>query len=201
MMKKIRLVCASCACACVLVTSTSTNASVFYNYTGNNYDIIPGGGYDTSMSIGGSLELTSELAPLLNNAVVAPIAFSFSDGINTITDSTAENASFKFSTDSFGNIVAWDLFVDTPFPAPTSVGDTKSSMSSIFQGGGTAGDTAMIETCTAVTAGVCFAPVVTSSAVAESAGTWTVVPIPATVWLFGSGLLGLISISSSKKTV
>jgi len=32
-------------------------------------------------------------------------------------------------------------------------------------------------------------------------GTWTatVVPIPATVWLFGSGLLGMIGIARRKK--
>ena len=197
-MKKFRLLCTSCVCACVLLPSTRTNASVVYNYTGNNYDIVLGGGYDTSMRIEGNLELASALAPLLSNAVVAPVTFSFSDGINTITETAAGTASFTFSTDSFGNIVAWDLFVDTPWPAPTNVGDTKSSISSVFATG-VSRDTAMIETCTAVSSGVCFAPVVTNSAIAETAGAWTVVPIPATVWLFGSGIVGLAGISRRKR--
>jgi hypothetical protein len=37
------------------------------------------------------------------------------------------------------------------------------------------------------------------ASVVDNPGTWTVVPIPPAVWLFGSGLLGLIGIARKKK--
>jgi hypothetical protein len=80
-----------------------------YVYTGNpfTFAVSP---YTTSDRVTGTVELASPLPPNFDLATVSPLAFSFSDGVQTITSATVgEVGVFKFHTDSTGSITEWEV--------------------------------------------------------------------------------------------
>ena len=85
------------------------NASAIYDYTGNDFTLVSGP-YTTADSIMGSLTLSAPLGDNLNLVTVTPSAFSFSDGVQSISASNGSGtSSFLFSTDATGNITQWDV--------------------------------------------------------------------------------------------
>lgn len=195
-MKKSHLLGVICIFSLIYCQSNVVNASVIYTYTGNNYTDIFGSvsTYDTTMNIQGSLELNSLLASNLINSIVTPLSFNFTDGVNTFTDANSGTAFFSFTTDSLSNITSWAIDLDIPYPSPTVVGDLKPFLSS-YSGF----DSVQTLTCVTVTDGVCALG--TSFSWAQNMitpGVWTVVPVPAAVWLFGSGLIGLVGVARRK---
>ena len=101
------------ACVSLLSFSATVNAAITtYTYTGNNFDSVKGP-YTTSHSVSGSITLSNALASNLSSfTTVSPTSFSFSDGINTVTNTTANVGSlFAFKTDSIGNIFQWQVTV------------------------------------------------------------------------------------------
>ena len=160
-MKKSQLLGAICIFTLIYCQSSVVNASVIYTYTGNNYTESLGSDalYETTMSIQGSLELNSPLAPDLYFSRVAPLSFNFNDGINTYTEANSGTTFFSFATDSSGNIIAWSIDLDIPFPTPTAVGDIKPFVNSYHDPGivnpAYSIDRAQILTCVSAAAGVC----------------------------------------------
>jgi hypothetical protein len=65
-------------------------------------------------SVQGSLTLSSPLPANLSGATITPSAFSFSDGVGTIMNSSVGLFinSFTVTTNSAGQITAWDIDVD-----------------------------------------------------------------------------------------
>ena len=195
-MKKSRLLGAVCACL-LSITVAPAFASVIYQYTGNPYISIQSP-YDTSMSVTGTLELAAALAPNLSLTTVTPLSFSFSDGVNTTTGATATltSSQFEFATDSAGNITGWNISMFTSNPSAT-VGQLWSSSLSTANNVSTVSDTAFTATCSSGTTS-CNVTSGASASVAGQPGSWGVVPIPDAVWLFGSGLLGLVGMARCK---
>lgn len=188
-----RMVCA----LCVLVFSAPINASVVYNYQGSNFNIFEGTAYDNTMSITVTMELAQLLEPNFDSSVT-PITFTISDGINAITESTTtESTQFAFTTDSSGTITSWDVGATTPFPSPVAIGDTR-----VFINTQPGLDTGQIQFCGSLVGPDFCSGIGTKDGgtVFPNSGTWSVVPVPAAAWLFGSGLMGLIGISRRKKT-
>jgi len=62
------------------------------------------------MSVSGSIETVSPLAANLNGFVFTPLAFTFNDGVQTISVATLISE-FEVSTNAFGEIIAWDILV------------------------------------------------------------------------------------------
>lgn len=95
-------------------SATVNAASTTYTYTGNNFNSVKGP-YTTSDSVSGSITLADALASnLAGFTTVSPTSFSFSDGINTVTNTTANVGSlFAFKTDALGNIFQWQVSVYT----------------------------------------------------------------------------------------
>lgn len=194
--------------ASILIAFTPVKASVIYSYTGNNFDTFWEAGtdaepytYDLSMNITGTLELDTPLDASLVNVGVTPISFTFNDGINTLTNLNTNTSAFMFSTDANGDITTWSILTAINFQDPISEGDISKSISTenfgVFNY-----DIGFTSICTGLTDTGCLTSLRRGSATI-STGTWietTVVPIPATVWLFGSGLLGLIGITRRKRT-
>jgi len=199
-MKRLRLLGVVCACILQLVVCTpALAATIQYNYTGLDFssnDPDPAkqrctiGDPGCFNNITASFEISTALGSNQPLLAVTPDAWSISDGLTTITDQTPNFLllSLVVRTDAVGDIDAWNFVVYQSAPALNEL----SSMRTTHQAGnGTADDTRY---CTDTTTGSCYVAVAENMA---SPGNWTTttVPIPATIWLFTSGLLGLIGVS------
>lgn len=91
-------------------TSTAYADSYRYTYSGKDFAKVSDP-YTTSDAISGTFTLAAPLGDSLNLASVTPISFNFTDGVQTITDSTdsAANTFFEFSTNTSGNIDGWNI--------------------------------------------------------------------------------------------
>ena len=95
-----------------------------YQYTGNpfTFAIAP---YTTSDFVTGMLTLAGPLASNFNGTVT-PTAFTFSDGVQTLTNLNAVFSSFLFVTGPTGQITGWDIEVDRElhtFISTTNIAD------------------------------------------------------------------------------
>jgi hypothetical protein len=83
-------------------------ADTIYTYVGKPFDTFFGTACPPNCSISGWFSVPAPLAPnLAVLTVVTPTAFSFTDGILTFDDSTAEGI-IGVVTDSDGNIIGWN---------------------------------------------------------------------------------------------
>ena len=89
--------------------AASASADTFYFYTGNLYTDVTGS-YTTSMKVTGFIDLVTPLGDNFGPATIVPLHFSFSDGLQTFTDTTAGlTSNFDvFGTDPTGKINNWD---------------------------------------------------------------------------------------------
>jgi hypothetical protein len=101
--------------ACMtLVGVAPASASVVYTYTGKNFTMVTSP-YTTSDAATGSITLINALPDNLSNTPVNPLAFSFSDGIHTVTNNTpGARIDVSLSTNSSGEISAWDIDIASP---------------------------------------------------------------------------------------
>ena len=187
----------------LLSTSTPAGATAIYTYTGNNYDVFSDPtSYTTEMSVSGTVELSEQLA---NGAttVVTPISFSFFDGVRTLDSTTYSDASFEFTVTPGGDMLDWNMDIQLTggdhvfFIKSYGIADATSALSYDTAGcyhydlpSGT--NTPCHD--------VGFNPTDNIASVQSKRGSWEVeaVPLPATFWLFGSGLLGLIGVARRK---
>ena len=97
-----------------IVYSTSVQAvPTTYQYTGNPFTFVEGA-YTTSDFVSGMVTLAGPLAPNIPLTSVSPIAFTFSDGVQTFTNLTPSvDFSFAFATGPTGAITLWNVAVET----------------------------------------------------------------------------------------
>ena len=194
--------------ATTLVLSTSVNASVIYTYTGNNFEQIQGVVYSTSNSVSASIQLANALAPLSAATAASVESFIITDGVNTLTDDNS-NFSLEIYTDALGDIYEWRISATVGFDQPTYIGDASWDILTVGKYNTTinVSDSGRIGTCMGVNeTGGCSNAVGTSSGeIIGNQGSWAItgapispVPVPAAVWLFGSGLIGLIGVARRK---
>jgi len=95
-------------------------ADITYTYTGNPFTDVTGPPYTTSDRVTGTVTLASPLGINLPfGTAVTPLAFSFSDGVQTITNLNANPGSiFEFGTGPTGAITGWGIAVDTGLVNP-----------------------------------------------------------------------------------
>lgn len=177
--------------------SAPNHASVVYTYTGNTFHY-PSGIYDNTMRLSATLEFPSHLAANVSFAQVTPIKFVVTDGINVATENMAYNELYFFlSTDANGAVSDW--FFSLLAPRTQSVGDTTFGMLSSFSAASYQ-EYGFKEQCYQITSDGCKNYNLGTGESRYVPGTWTIsaVPLPAAVWLFGSGLVGLIGIARRK---
>ena len=82
-----------------------------YRYTGNPFTNVGGFGYTTSDFVTAMVTLANPLPPNAPLTQVTPLAFSLSDGVQTITNLNATAFTFQFATDGDGTINQWGVDV------------------------------------------------------------------------------------------
>lgn len=195
----------------VLSVPTVTNAaSVVYSYTGNNFNSFAGSAFNNTMFVSGYIEVNDFLAPNLVNQSVTPLTYSFTDGVNAITksDIVAGNGAdtLQFYTDASGNITMWDISIYLSPTAPSQIGDTQHQIRTRFEVTFFADETidfGLLGTCEVLKSGnTCAVFNNSTGEVLNNRGSWSVqvVPIPPALYLFGSGLLGLIGVAKRKRS-
>jgi hypothetical protein len=103
------------ALAVGFLTAASVQAvPTTYQYTGNPFTEATGP-YTTSDFVSAMVTLAGPLAPNFNGTVT-PTAFTFSDGVQTITNLTSGFTFFNFVTGPTGQIINWMAFVRRPEP-------------------------------------------------------------------------------------
>ena len=131
-----------------------------YQYTGNPFTIVEGP-YTTSMFVTAMVTLANPLPPNFSG-LVTPTAFTFSDGVQTITNLTATTSFFAFETDAAGMIFRWDAEVftgDIPPPFITNVISTATEDGDVAEDIGSILDVGF-------------------GLNQEARGTWTMAPVP-----------------------
>ena len=100
---------AAVALALALASAPSAEASVTYTYSGKLFTAASAP-YSTADSVTGSVTLASALAVGVRT-FYSPTSFSFSDGVQTISNANATNTVFQFGTDGSGQIADWQVQV------------------------------------------------------------------------------------------
>ena len=102
------------ALTAVVALSVAYAASVqaaTYQYTGNPFTTA-NAPYTTSDFVSGMLTLASPFAPNMPLTFVTPTAFTFSDGVQTLTNLTPSIAFlFQFGTGPTGAITQWNVII------------------------------------------------------------------------------------------
>jgi hypothetical protein len=103
------------ALAVVVLSVTAVQAvPTTYVYTGNPFTTVSRGGpYTTSDSVTAMLMLAGPLAPNMSLTGVTPIAFTLSDGVQTMTNLNSLNSFFSFATGPTGEITEWGFIAHT----------------------------------------------------------------------------------------
>ena len=89
-------------------TAATVGSSTTYTYTGNVFTTAYAP-FTLANSVSGSFTITT-LSPDLLDDPVTPTTFSFSDGVNTFTNTNASITEyFEVSTNASGAITNWDI--------------------------------------------------------------------------------------------
>ena len=109
-------------------------ADTTYTCTGNDFTIAQAP-YTISDSSSGYFTVASPLAPNLSFSSISYTSYSFSDGMQTLTNLNSRQVPLAISTDGSGNIVQWNLeigpninpydyvFLDTFYVNPLKAAD------------------------------------------------------------------------------
>jgi hypothetical protein len=105
------------SCGFSILTAAAVQANpITYTYNGTPFTNVSGP-FTTSDKVAGFVELMSALGPNLGPGLtsVTPLAFSFSDGVQTIDSSNSTLVDVRFTTNSTGAITGWlvEFFTNT----------------------------------------------------------------------------------------
>jgi PEP-CTERM motif len=181
--------------ALILVLPLSLLADTVYTYTGNSFTSYYGSPspFTAADFVSGSLTVATRLGDNLSDQAISPTSFSFSNGIDTLTntDPNVNDAVFHVSTDAAGAIDKWIVYIQT---------DTLVVSSRLF---GTVEDYGV-----AGEASIPGGSIVEEGLVLNDAGTWSsnaplmdppsAVPEPSSLFLLGTGTIGVAGMMRSR---
>jgi len=182
----------------IVSSSTVTAAIVNYQYTGNTYTeiFLLGEPYESTMRVTGTFTVASPLEG--HSGEFTPLSWSFNDGVHTLTSAEHFLSNARMTTDSEGMPTSWGISVLDLNP-PYDDRDILNTISTGSRSTGTGVDQARLLICIEFE-GVCGFEPIGSGLSEDVPGSWEVsaIPIPAAVWLFGSGLIGLVGMARRK---
>lgn len=160
--------------ALIFAFEPQARANVIYTYTGNTFTKAYGAYNTTSDRVTGYFVLGAPLAANFSLQSITPLAFSFSDGVQTITNTNITTTpSFTVSTSPSGSLLNWEIAMgDTTTPSIDTCNSTLYCTPAVFDAG-------WIDNATS------------AGAIVGSPGSWQVVPEPGSLPLFTPALLGL----------
>ncbi len=129
-MKTLRLVALSIVVG--LFAESGTTCAATYTYSGGNFvDVL--GDYTTMMRVTGQFTVAVPLAPNLPFTDITALvtSYSFSDGVQTLTEANSVLLFFSVRTDVTGAIATWSI------SAGVLVGDLINQISTSFNNGNT----------------------------------------------------------------
>jgi hypothetical protein len=190
----------------VLVISPAAWAATAYEYAGNNYATVytsssPADKFDTSMAVSGAFVIDDAIIDSYRLDISDELlSFSFSDGVTTYTEGTSEVSAFIVSTDVSGDITDWWIVLKSGIDGDWQLGEeyhVLTTQTFTYLLNSPVKDAGETYTCIdyqggfAGMGGECTNNDLDAGSNRNVPGTWaqsSVVPIPAAVWLFGSGL-------------
>src|SRR5664280_1104768 len=89
-----------------LLGFSPANADTIYTYTGYDFTTADAP-YTTTDKVTGTIDLAVALVDDFGPGAISPVSFSFSDGVQTLTNSNSAIAANVFETNSAGTIVQW----------------------------------------------------------------------------------------------
>jgi hypothetical protein len=98
------------AAAALCVFSLAARADTVYNYVGQDF-VYVNGPYTTMDNVTGSFTVANPIAANFSENLDVT-SFSFSDGVQTITNATANRFLFDVTTDANGDIIDYDISID-----------------------------------------------------------------------------------------
>jgi hypothetical protein len=169
-----------------LLGLSPASADTIYTYTGNDFTFASSP-YTTTDMVTGTIDLSTALGDNFGPATITPVSFTFSDGVQTISNTTSSLVSAKFlsfSTDALGNIIGWDIDLQT----------TAGTLLTFNVPGATADGGCEPEGCSVLST-------TTAASNVGDAGVWATTPLPAALPLFATGLgaLGLLGWRRKRK--
>ena len=175
---------AALAFGCIAMTVASAQADVIYTYTGNHFTTVlnnnpaPAPQYTTTDSVSGNFTLPTALGDDLPLTTIDPTSFSFTDGVQTLTNSTPGIVtSFNIATNAAGLPSLWSIDITTILLGTTEDIFTDLSTNAHF----TADGGSQVNSSNLANQGRNINP-----------GTWTVsstsVAEPDSAWLLAAGL-------------
>lgn len=158
-------------------TASPTIADVIYKYAGNPFTTATSP-YTTSDFVFGTIELSSILLPNLNEAPIQLTAFSFSDGVQTLTSASLPIPTDSLvSTDASGAIASfWRFEFGGKNPDAPVIQTLNGVPGLMTQDEGRLGN---------LTMGASI------GANSNDPGVWTLVPEPSPIILVTTGIVGL----------
>lgn len=87
------------------------NAGAVYTYTGNDFTSASAP-FTTSEYITGSFTVATALGANLSLASITPTSFTFSDGVDTVTNLNANSDLFQVATNNLGQINDWYIDIN-----------------------------------------------------------------------------------------
>ena len=180
-----------CAAALSAMFPASSRADTIYTYTGNAFDTILSSPYTISESVSGWIDLSLPLGDSVGPQSIFPVSFSFSDGVQTITNNdyvTPPSFFDEIRTNASGDIVKWQIIVVNGVGG--IIATINYNIGEVVDYAGVGGSLEHGFFTDATTCSTCAGTWVVSTTTITGATT----PIPAALPLFASGLgaMGLL---------
>lgn len=165
----------------------AAQADVVYTYTGSDFLYVQSP-YTAANHVSGNFTVANPLGSNFPYGSIAPEAYTFNDGVQTLDNNNSSINNFLVSTNSAGYILYWDISMSptssafTDFILTSSSGNDQGYAALYNDQGGMYQSTAYGE---------------------ATSGTWSgpsvAAPEPGTLFVLASGLLGLVGVRRGRR--